>query len=77
MGSFDGAETCHIIGLYILSKLKQIIDDVDLGLFRDDGAGESSQLDDVRKNIFAKFKELGLKITIETGKREIDSWMSP
>ena len=76
MGSFGGAETCDIVGLYILSKLKNISDDVDLGLFRDDGAGESSlppnQLDDVRKEIITKFKELGLKITIETGKREID-----
>ena len=76
MGSFDGAETCDIVGLYILSKLKNISDDVDLGLFRDDGAGESSlppnQLDDVRKEIITKFKQLGLKITIETGKKEID-----
>ena len=76
MGSFDGAETCDIVGLYILSKLKDINDDIDLGLFRDDGAGESSlppnQLDDVRKEIIAKFKQLGLKITIETGKKEVN-----
>ena len=76
MGSYDGAETCDIVGLYILSKLKDIHPDVYLGLFRDDGMGESSlppnQLDDVRKKIIAVFKKLGLKIEIHTGKKEVD-----
>ena len=41
MGSYDGAESCELVGLFILSKLKTI--GVDLGLYRDDGLGYSSK----------------------------------
>ena len=37
MGSYDGAETCELIGKYILHKIKHIIDHKDVGLYRDDG----------------------------------------
>ena len=36
MGSFDGAEICELVGLFILSKLKDKFGN-DLGLYRDDG----------------------------------------
>ena len=39
MGSFDGAETCEIVGLFLLSKLKHL--GLNLGLYRDDGLGVS------------------------------------
>ena len=32
MGSYDGAETCELIGLYILNKINHIIDYKDVGL---------------------------------------------
>ena len=35
MGSYDGAETCELIGLYLLSQMKEI--DINVGLYRDDG----------------------------------------
>ena len=35
MGSYDGAETCELVGLYILSQLKNL--DINIGLYRDDG----------------------------------------
>ena len=35
MGSMDGAESCEVCGLYILSKLQHL--EVDMGLYRDDG----------------------------------------
>ncbi|XP_072050354.1 uncharacterized protein [Amphiura filiformis] len=35
MGSFDGAETCELVGLYLLSQLQHI--DINVGLYRDDG----------------------------------------
>ena len=37
MGSYDGAETAEIVGLYVLSKLEKLIDQKHLGLYRDDG----------------------------------------
>ena len=38
MGSYDGAETCELVGSYLLSQLPETID---LGLYRDDGLGIS------------------------------------
>lgn len=37
IGSFDGAETCELVGLYILNKLSSIININNVGLYRDDG----------------------------------------
>ena len=34
MGSYDGAETCDLIGLYLLSQLQDL--GVDIGVYRDD-----------------------------------------
>ena len=35
MGSFDGAETCELVGLFLLSQLSHL--SVNVGLYRDDG----------------------------------------
>ena len=37
MGSFDGAEICELIGLYLLDKLSSLIGRKNVGLYRDDG----------------------------------------
>ena len=34
-GSYDGAEACELVGLYILSKLEKL--NINIGLYRDDG----------------------------------------
>ena len=34
MGSYDGAETCELVGLYMLSQLEQL--GINIGLYRDD-----------------------------------------
>jgi hypothetical protein len=39
MGSYDGAEVCDLIGLYLLTGLKQKFENLDMGLYRDDGLG--------------------------------------
>ena len=36
MGSYDGAETCELVGCYLLSQLNQI-PGIEIGLYRDDG----------------------------------------
>jgi hypothetical protein len=36
MGSFDGAETCELVGSYLLSKLAPEYGN-DTGLYKDDG----------------------------------------
>ena len=42
MGSFDGAETCELVGCYLLSQLTQI-SDLNIGLYRDDGLAVLNQ----------------------------------
>ena len=37
MGSLGGAETCEIVGLFILNLLKSEINQDNLGMYRDDG----------------------------------------
>ena len=37
MGSFDGAEICELVGLYIQSNLENILPKSNFGLYRDDG----------------------------------------
>ena len=71
MGSLDGAETCEIVGLFILNMLKSEINQYNLGLYRDDGLAiiknaNGHTLDNLRKRIIRIFKNEGLKITIET-----------
>ena len=43
MGSFDGAETCELVGSYLLSKLSPQYRK--LGLYRDDGLGAFDEKD--------------------------------
>ena len=37
MGSYDGAEICELVGIYLLSLPANIIDKNNSGLYRDDG----------------------------------------
>ena len=37
MGSYDGAEICELVGLYILNKISAIFGKNRVGLYRDDG----------------------------------------
>ena len=77
MGSFDGAEICELVGLYLLDKLSSLIGRKNVGLYRDDGlaainSSSGPVLDKMRKNIIALFKNEGLSITIETNLFETD-----
>ncbi|XP_068673499.1 uncharacterized protein [Montipora foliosa] len=69
MGSFDGAEICELVGLFILSKLKDTFGN-NIGLYRDDGLvlldTKSGRLSDkARKDLTHAFNELGLNITAQ------------
>ena len=69
MGSFDGAEVCELVGLYILSILSNKYSEQQLGLYRDDGLAafyntNSQESDKIRKEFIQEFGKLGLKITI-------------
>ena len=77
MGSFDGAETSELVGLYLISKVSKIIDNARLGLYRDDGLAlitncNGQKLDRIRKKLHQTFKDKGLKITVELCDENVD-----
>ena len=67
MGSYDGAEVCDLVGLYLLSQLGNL--DLLIGLYRDDGLAVSNlgprQTEMRKKRICKIFKENRLNITTE------------
>ena len=74
MGSYDGAETCELVGLYILSQLNEL--DINVGLYRDDGLAVCKktprQTEILKKEICKIFKTNKLKITIEANLKYVN-----
>ena len=68
-GSFDSAEICELVGLYLLDNLKTIIKNENIGLYRDDGLAvvkmSGQKTENIKKKIHKLFNENDLKITIE------------
>ena len=67
MGSYDGAEVCELVGLYILTRLIEKFDKESTGLYHDDGLAIFSningpQADRIKKDVKRIFIELGQKI---------------
>ena len=69
MGSYDGAEVCELVGLYLLNLLSVHFDRNQLGLYRDDGLAalglSGPQMDRARKELCEVFKACGLRVTVE------------
>ena len=68
MGSFDGAEACELVGLFLMSQLTRL--DVNVGLYRDDGLAtctqkKPKQVEAIKKEMCKIFKHNSLQITIE------------
>ena len=74
MGSYDGAETCELLGLYLLPQLSHL--NIDIGLYRDDGLAICNktprQIDIIKKEICHIFSKNNLRITIEVNKKVVD-----
>ena len=71
MGCFDGAEICELVGSLILTKLCNVLQRENVGLYRDDGLTIVKQmpgpeLERKRKKIIEIFKKYGLAITNKT-----------
>ena len=76
MGSFDGAEICELIGLFILHSLENRFGKK-IGLYRDDGLAEinttSGRLGDkARKDLIRIFESFGLKITAQANLKRVN-----
>ena len=73
MGSYDGAEVCELIGIYIQSLLTNILSKDNMGLYRDDGLFIlRKQTDKIRKKIISIFKNINFKIEIVTNLTKVD-----
>ena len=70
MGSYDGAETCELVGSFLLSQLQDL--NINLGLYRDDGLAITNATprvtENIKKEICRIFNNNGLRITIESNK---------
>ena len=74
MGSYDGAEICDIVGLYLLSQLQKL--NINVGLYRDDGLAVGPQppreLNKIKDRICQVFKENNLSITIKANQKVVE-----
>ena len=74
VGSYDGAETCELLGSFLLSQLQVL--DINIGLYRDDGLAISNATprvtENIKKEICRVFNQNGLRITIEANKQIIN-----
>ena len=71
MGSYDGAEICELVGLFILNYLGKSFGKENIGLYRNDGLAiiknKSARLaDKTRKELHKAVEQFGLKITAES-----------
>ena len=66
MGSFDGAEVCELVGLYLLAQMEEL--NINIGIYRDDGLAvcdkSPQETENIKKKICQIFKDNNLKITI-------------
>ena len=77
MGSFDGAQGCELVGLFILNHLSKKFGREAIGLYRNDGLAilknKSVRLTDkTRKELHKIFEEFGLKIRAEGNLRSVN-----
>ncbi len=78
MGSYDGAETCQLVGAYILSEITNIagLQKENIGLYRDDGLAVINKppraAENLKKKLCEKFTQLGLRITAEANAKIVD-----
>jgi len=78
MGSFDGAEVCELVGLYILHILGEKYSIEGIGLYRDDGLAclhnsNGPKSDRIRKDLIKTFKDVfNLFITIDTNLKQVN-----
>ena len=75
MGSYDGAEICEWVGLYLLSQLQNL--NINVGLYRDDGLAVTNQTPreaemKKKKKLCQIFKDNNLRIAVEANKKVTD-----
>ena len=77
MGSYDGAEVCELIVIFMLSLIGNKYNPNNIGLYRDDGLAVSKNTNSPQskklKNTFqTMFKNKGLDIIINCNKKIVN-----
>ena len=69
MRSFDGAEVCELVGLFLLHKMKHLFGCNCVGLYRDDGLAvlniSGPKTDCTQKQLIKLFQDYDMKILVE------------
>ena len=76
-GSYDGAEICELVGLFMLSRMENHFGKNNIGLYRDDGLSvlknkSGRERENTKKFLHEIFKKYGLSITVETNLNATD-----
>ena len=76
-GCNDGAEICETVGIYMLSRLNNIMGRDNIGLYCNDGLGicqnmSKTEIERMKKAIVKIFKDSSLSITIECNLKSVD-----
>ena len=77
MGSYDGAEVCELVGMFLLNELSKKYNKTDIGLYRDDGLAifkntSGPQNERIKKDLISSFKKHDLKIEIKCNLKATD-----
>ena len=67
MGAWDGAESCDIVGLFLLDQIQSRVKGFDNGIYRDDALGvvetTPRNAEKIRQKLVSILKDFGFKIT--------------
>ena len=77
MGSFDRAEVCELVGLFLLYRMKHLFGCNCVGLYRDDGLAVLNNIsgpktDRARKPLIKLFQDYDIKILVELNLTQTD-----
>ena len=77
MGSWEGAEVCELIAIFMLSLIGNKYDTKNIGLHRDDGLAifkntSDPQFEKIKKTFEKMFKNKGLDIIIKCNLKIVD-----
>ena len=77
MGSWEGAEVCELIAIFMLSLIGNKYDTKNIGLYRDDGLAifkntSDPQFEKIKKTFEKMFKNKGLDIIIKCNLKIVD-----
>ena len=77
MGSNDGADTCELVGLFLLYSIEKMLNKDNVGLYRSDGqacfkSNNGHQNDKIRKELIKIFQTHGLKLEVECNLKSVD-----